>query len=55
MIVRLLAVDPRLRKDESDLRVYQVPEHSREMELLTELFEDAKIEWTIVKFSERKK
>lgn len=48
MIVRLIAVDPRPRKGESDLRVYQVPENSREMELLTELFDLAAIEWTVV-------
>lgn len=45
MIVRLIAVDPRPRKGESDLLVYQVPEKSRAEELLVELFEAAKIEW----------
>lgn len=43
-IVRLVVVDPRPRKGESDIRVYQVPEKSREMELLVELFNDAGIE-----------
>lgn len=48
MIVRLIAVDPRPRKGEQDLRVYQVPEHSRELELLQELFDAAKIEYAVV-------
>lgn len=48
MIVRMIAVDPRPRKGEQDLRVYQVPEKSREFELLSELFDAAKIEWTVV-------
>lgn len=51
MIIRLIAVDPRPRKGESDIRVYQVPEFSREMELLVELFELASIEWTAVSSS----
>jgi hypothetical protein len=45
MIIRLVAVDPRPRQGETDLRVYQVPEHSREEELLVELFESARIEY----------
>lgn len=48
MIVRLIAVDPRPKKGESDLRVYQVPEFSREHELLEELFTAAGIEHTTV-------
>lgn len=48
MIVRLIAVDPRPRKGESDLVVYQVPEHSRAHELLTEVFDVAKIEWALI-------
>lgn len=47
-IVRLIAVDPRPRQGESDLRVYQVPENSRESELLSEVFASAGIEWAIV-------
>jgi hypothetical protein len=54
-IVRLIAVDPRPRLGESDLRVYQVPEKSREMELLQELFDAAGIEHTIVSAPERRK
>lgn len=46
MIIRLIAVDPRPRLNESDLVVYQVPEGSRAEQLLCELLEDAKIEWT---------
>jgi len=48
VIVRLIAVDPRPRIGDSDLVVYQIPNHSRAMELLTELFDAAKIEWTII-------
>jgi hypothetical protein len=44
MIVRIIAVDPRPRKGESDLVVYQVPEHSRSHELLVEVFKEAGIE-----------
>lgn len=46
MIIRIIAVDPRPRLGKSDLVVYQVPEHSREEELLRELLEGAKIEHT---------
>lgn len=53
-IVRLIAVDPRPRKGESDLRVYQVPEHSRECELLQELFDAAGIEHSIIETPPRK-
>lgn len=55
MIVRLIAVDPRPRPGEQDLRVYQVPENSREMELLVELFDAAKIEWAVVSSPERRR
>jgi hypothetical protein len=48
MIVRLIAVDPRPLKDRSDLLVYQVPENSREMKLLQELFDIAGIEHAVV-------
>lgn len=53
MIVRLIAVDPRPKKGTSDLVVYQVPENSRAMQLLQELFDDAKIEWAVI-YSESK-
>lgn len=55
MIVRLIAVDPRPRKGEQDLRVYQVPEFSRELELLQELFDAAKIEYAVVGSSPKAK
>jgi hypothetical protein len=48
MIIRFIIVDPRPRKNESDVRVYQVPENSRESELLSELCEAAGLEWAIV-------
>lgn len=39
-IIRVIAVDPRPRVNSgTDLVVYQVPERSREYELLLELFE----------------
>ena len=46
--VRLIAVDPRPKKGESDLRVYQVPDKSRERELLEELFSFAGIECLVI-------
>lgn len=47
MIIRVIAEDPRPRPNTaSDLVVYQVPEHSRECELLFELFESAGIQYT---------
>lgn len=55
MIVRLIAVDPKPRKGESDLRVYQVPEFSREHELLQECFDALKIEHTTVSSGNKKK
>ena len=55
MIVRLIAVDPRPRPGEGDVVVYQVPEHSREIELLQELMNAAHIEWTVMEASPRKR
>lgn len=55
MIVRIIAVDPRPRKGESDLLIYQVPEHSRAHELLLELFADAKIENVTISSPPREK
>lgn len=55
MIVRLLVIDPQPRPDRSDVLVYQVPEKSREMELLTQLLNQARLEWEIVEFSGRRK
>jgi len=49
MIVRLVVVDPHPRKDESDLIVYQVPEHSRAYELLVEMLEEKKLEHVVIK------
>ena len=55
MIVRLIAVDPRPRKDsETDLVVYQVPEGSRAHQLLVETFEAAGIEDVLVETPPRK-
>lgn len=54
MIIRVMAVDPRPRPNSKhDIVVYQLPEKSREFELLTELFDKARIDWTMIK-SERK-
>ena len=54
MIIRLIVVDPRPRKGKSDLLVYQVPEHSRECELLMQLFDDAGIEHALLEAPPRK-
>lgn len=54
MIVRLMAIDPAPRVgSHTDVVVYQIPENSREYELLTTLFDKANIEWTVLK-SKRK-
>jgi len=55
MIIRLIAVDPRPAPGKSDVLVYQVPEHSREAELLMQLLSDAKIEWTTLASSGKRK
>lgn len=49
MIVRVVAVDRNPRPGSAhDLLVYQVPDKSREFEVLTQLFDTAKMEWTVV-------
>jgi hypothetical protein len=54
MIIRLIVVDPRPRKGKSDLLVFQVPEHSREMELLVELLNTAGIEHALLEAPPRR-
>ena len=54
MIVRLIAIDPSPRPGKSDVLVYQIPEKSREAELLSELLTKAGIEWAIVSAGPRK-
>jgi hypothetical protein len=48
VIVRLIAVDPNPREGKSDVLIYQVPEGSREMELLTYLLDLMRIEWAVI-------
>jgi hypothetical protein len=52
MLIRIVAVDPNPRddsgKEENDLLVFHVPEHSRHAELLLELFGDADIECVVL-------
>ena len=48
MIIRLIALDPNPREGKSDVLVYQIPEHSREFEVLVALFDQAAIEWTTI-------
>lgn len=56
MIVKLIATDPRPRLDtKTDLVVYQVPENSREMQLLTELFDTHDIPWVLMPTSRKPK
>jgi hypothetical protein len=45
VIIRIIAVDPRPKPGTSDVVVYQVPENSREFELLLELFDSARIDY----------
>lgn len=54
MIIRLIAIDPRPRLgSKTDVVVYQLPENSREFELLTELFDKNGIDWSTIE-SKRK-
>lgn len=56
MIIRLIALDPRPRPGaKHDVVVYQVPEKSRELELMQELFDAAGIEWDIIEFNRKRK
>lgn len=60
MIVRLIVIDPRgIRRDkagrDTDILAYQVPEKSREMELLQELFSAHGVEWTVMSGPKRNK
>lgn len=55
MIVRLIAIDPNPRPGETDVLVYQVPEGSRAMELLCEMFEERKIEFIVLEPALRKR
>ena len=49
MIIRLIAVDPAPRAGKSDVLVYQVPENSREFEVLADLLTARGIEWTTLR------
>ena len=48
MIIRLIVIDPRPAAGRSDILAYQVPENSRELKLLTDLFTEKGLEWDIV-------
>lgn len=41
MIVRIVVVDPNPKCSENDVLVFQVPEKSRQQEILTELLSEA--------------
>ena len=53
MIIRIIVVDPLPRQGESDLVVYQVPEHSRAFELLADLLTKEGLEWTTLESKPR--
>jgi prephenate dehydratase len=56
MIIRLIALDPRPRDaSKTDIVVYQVPEKSRELELLMELFDQHGIEYTTLESNKRRR
>lgn len=55
MIIRLIVIDPQPRPDRGDVLVYQVPENSREMELLCQLFDQARLEWIVEPFARKSK
>lgn len=46
MIIRIIAVDPEPRDPADDVVVWQVPESSRAYCLLTQMLDEAGIEWT---------
>ena len=49
MIIRVMAIDPNPRKDSKhDVLVYQVPEKSREYELLIQMFSECGIEYQLI-------
>lgn len=55
MIIRLMAIDPRPRPGSTtDVVVYQLPEKSREYELLVELLEQHNISWATLEPKPRK-
>lgn len=43
-IVRIIVIDPQPRDPSADIIVYQVPEHSRALELLIEMLDERSIE-----------
>lgn len=55
MIIRLVVIDPRPRDPHRDVVVYQVPENSRELELLIEAFTAAGIEFVEIESPPRRK
>lgn len=54
-IIRIMVVDPEPRKPLEDVIVYQVPERSRAHELLTQLLDEAGIEYVDLKAKRKKK
>lgn len=54
MIIRLVVDDPNKKPGQHNVLVYQVPENSRELELLTQLLDMHNIEWVVFE-SERKR
>lgn len=54
-IIRVIAIDPEPRVgSHSDVLVYQVPENSREYEVLLDMLTAARLEWTKIDSSPRK-
>lgn len=54
-IIRVIAIDPKPRPGtHSDVLVYQVPENSREYELLLDMLTAAGLEWTKIASEPRK-
>ncbi len=55
-ILRICVVDPEPRANcEDDVLVYQVPEHSRQEELLKSLLDEAGLEYVSIEPKPRKK
>lgn len=55
MITRIIVIGPQPRDPRDDVIVYQVPEHSRAMELLTSLLDGAGLEWVTIESQRKRK
>lgn len=55
MIIRVCVIDPEPRNPMDDVLVFQVPENSRQHELLTELLHDAGLEFVAIQSTRKRR